>query len=124
MKASKRPKKVDMDAFCPKCATLQNVPDEYRWKEIKCINCKYPFIPEKTRQFDIPPVIEDLKQKPENEIEYKPWAYLYVFGTIGIILSILAIFASEFKSPFPEIDLFLSLILLGLGSIVKAIYKK
>ncbi len=112
-----------MKTKCPKCETVQDVPDVYNGKSVDCTSCKADFTVTEHR-----PVIKSALPKPETVAAVKlPSSFLIDnVGAVGAFFAILGIvFAIADESAngtfFCILWLFLCFILIGLGRIIDAI---
>ena len=115
-----------MKVQCPECKAVQEVPDPYLGKQVKCTKCQKPFI---TAEYK--PVV--IAQKPDKTPKQPPkpskpptgeylcsWAvFCLLFSFIALILGIVSGDGTAFYRSV--ICILLSLVLLGIRSVIQTI---
>ena len=74
-----------MKTQCPKCKAVQQIPDHYSGKSIKCKKCSENFIAIEYEPL-VPPAN---KNNPATPPFWAPGVYLQILGILGIFASLL-----------------------------------
>ena len=114
-----------MKTQCPACQHVQYIPEHYANKEIKCSNCKEPFVATEYHEPAAAPEPPP-KPKPTPRPKLPSSHWLDVMAILGIFFSILGIIFSIADQSangffFCVLWIFLCFILIGISDIVDAV---
>ena len=110
-----------MKTKCPNCQFIQYIPEHYANKEIKCPECKEPFVATEYVETAPPP-----QPKPVTRPMLRSSRWLDVMAILGIFFSIFGILFSIADQSangffFCVLLMFLCFILIGISDIVDAV---
>jgi len=112
-----------MKTHCPKCETIQDVPNEYANTSVKCKKCGETF----KAVISVPIVSspDPVKPTPPAPPLLPDTHWMSALGGLGIVLSLLGIFAAELGDHIRIGDclicLMLNFLLLAIRSVVGAV---
>lgn len=114
-----------MKTQCPECKTEQDVPEQYVGKEVKCLKCKELFVASEHKPVLTPKPPPQPVELPAPSSVYYP----QIIGGLSAGFSILGLISSVTEGTGEMVVecfiwLCLSFILIALGTLINAIYKK